>query len=143
MRHQSGQAGEKAAEFYFKKNGWHMVRTQPPITILGLVTKPMVATLRRFIPRLAYFGHMVIARMGSGGVPDYTGYVMVGNRPTYIAVEVKECNKDTMPASRLSVRQREFLSKLPVGAAFVGILWGDGTFDVYPFIGRGSYKKER
>ena len=143
MRLQSGKMGELAAERWFADNQWHMVRTQPPVTILGMITPPMVSVLKRFIPRLAAFGHMVIARMGRGGVPDYMGHtVSASGYPLYRCCEVKEATGDTMPASRLASDQREFMKRLPVGCAFVGIFWLDTMkFSMYEFIEKGSYKR--
>jgi hypothetical protein len=140
-RLQSGQRGEKSAESWFLANGWFMVRTQPPITILGMVTRPILSATRRVFPRMALFGHMVIARLGKGGVPDYTGYFFEKGVPVYVAMEVKEANDSTMPASRLDKAQREFMRLLPKGCAFVGILWESEAFEVFPFIEKGSYKQ--
>jgi hypothetical protein len=144
------------AEQWFLNNGWSMVRTQPAVTILGMVTPSLVAVLRRFIPRLSYFGHMVIARLGKGGAPDYTGYQYFSKhhfsmvapewRPAseYRACEVKEASGNSMPASRLDVSQRAFLSALPVGCAFVGIFWLDHSkFTVHKFIEKGAYRYEK
>lgn len=149
-RLQNGQAGERAAEMWFANNGWRMVRTQPPMMILGMITPSLMVVLRRFIPRLAYFGHMVIARMGKGGVPDYTGYEwrkvggqdVLDDSAEYRAVEVKEAQGDSMPASRLDKAQREFMAALPAGCAYVGILWMDtGKFTMHEFKEKGSYKR--
>lgn len=160
MKLQSGQVGERMAEQWFTNNGWHMTRTQPPITILGMVTPPMVAILKKFSPRLAAFGHMVIARLGKGGVPDYTGYEDVflkrwddtlrqwvkenSGAPisVYRACEVKEASGDSMPASRLDKPQRDFMARLPEGSAWVGVFWQETQkFSMYPFVERGSYKR--
>lgn len=144
-RFQRGQAGEMAAELYFKKLGWRMFRTQPPVTILAVLTGPIIQTLNRFIPRLAYFGSMVVARMSKGGIADYTGYIhLLGKEPLYRAVEVKEAKGDAMPASRLDKAQRAFMDALPPGCGFIGILWVDhGTFQMCPYIKKGSYKRCR
>lgn len=155
MRLQSGQVGERMAEQWFLNNGWHMVRTQPPVTILGMITAPMITVLKRFIPRLAAFGYMVIARLGKGGVPDYTGYIRNGVphmhvdqetftwRPLYVACEIKESSGDSMPASRLDIEQRRFMAALPGGSAWVGVFWTDTqTFTIHPFVEKGSYKKK-
>lgn len=142
-RLQNGQAGEMAAQNWFINNGWEMIRTQPPVTILGMITPPLVAVLRQFIPRLAYFGHMVIARMGKGGAPDYTGFAnFAPGFPIYRAVEVKEAAGDSMPASRLDKAQRDFMAALPGQCAWVGILWVDtGKFTMHEFREKGSYKR--
>jgi hypothetical protein len=158
-RLQSGRAGEIQAEQWFHNHGWCMVRTQPPVTILGILGGPMIAMLKRYFPRLSFFGHMVIARMGKGGVPDYTGYEDVflrrwddtlrqwvkdnsgASTPVYRACEVKEACEDTMPASRLDKSQREFMAALQIECAWVGILWDDGQFSMHPFTAKGSYKK--
>lgn len=132
-----GEAGEYAATIWFRQHGWDMVRTQPPITILGMLTPVMVGVLKRFIPRLASFGHMVIARMEAGGIADFTG--RLGTE--YRACEVKEASGKSMPASRLAPEQRAFLATLPTGCAWVGVLWSDGKFQVFPFIEKGSYKR--
>ena len=149
-RLQSGKVGELAAERWFAENGWKMIRTQPPVTILGMVSQPMIGVLKRFIPRLAAFGHIVIARMGKGGVPDYTGYQAKIQRGSYVddngtayrAVEVKEAKGDSMHASRLDKAQREFMSCLPHESAWVGIWWEDHQqFTMHLFSNeRGSYK---
>ena len=160
MRHnrrlQSGQVGERMAEQWFANNGWHMVRTQPPVTILGMLTPAMVGILKRVIPRLAHFGHMVIARLGKGGVPDYTGYFYPAYfddrskswvhydkiAPIYRACEVKEAAGDTMPASRLDKDQRDYMRKLPKGCAWTGIFWTDtGQLTMHEFIEKGAYKR--
>ncbi len=149
---QSGQVGEVMAEQWFANHGWRMVRTQPPVTILGIITPAIVAVLRRFIPRLVAFGHMVIARMGKGGVADYSGFVkhtVCANLAEpyeialYRACEVKEAAGDSMEASRLDKDQRAFMAGLPAGCAFVGIFWKDvQKFSMHPFIERGSYRRE-
>jgi hypothetical protein len=136
----SGEAGEKAFEYWAKLHGWHMSRSQPPCKILAIMNPAMIASIKRFSPRLAAFGHMVIARLGKGGIADFTGYQDCPG-PNYRAVEVKEVAGDTMPASRLDKAQREFLGSLPDNSAYVGILWQDGLFEVHPFIEKGSYKK--
>lgn len=150
IRLQSGKMGELAAERFFSNHRWHMTRTQPPVTILGIVTPAMVAVIKRFIPRLAAFGHMVIARMGKGGVADYTGYAInkhyadVGDHiiPVYVACEVKEAHGDSMPASRLDKDQRDFLAGLPAGSAWVGIFWTDcQKFSMHEFVEKGSYQR--
>lgn len=157
-RLQAGQLGERMAEAWFLNNGWHMVRTQPPVTILHMLTPAAVGALRRFIPRLAAFGHMVIARLGRGGAADYTGYKDVGimrndghgnewkdtenTIPLYRACEVKEAAGDSMPASRLDKAQRAFLAALPAGCAHVGIFWKEtGKFTMHLFIPKGAYKR--
>jgi hypothetical protein len=137
-RLQRGQVGEMAAQYWFKKHDWKMIRTQPATTIIGILQPHMVVMLSRFIPRLSYFGHMVIARMGKGGAPDFTGYC--GQSMKYKACEVKEVTGDTMPASRLDKAQRAFMDQLPEGSAFVGVLWRTGLFEVFPYKSKGSYK---
>ena len=82
----------------------------------------------------------------ASGCPDYIGHYRhehVDGDVFYRAVycEVKECNTDSMPASRLSKPQREFMAALPTDAAYVGILWHDGIFEVFPFVAKGSYKQ--
>lgn len=160
MRIQSGKLGELAAERFFADNGFHMVRTQPETTILGTLSVPMVMALKRFIPRLAHFGYMVIARMHKGGVADYCGYEDVylkrwddtlrqwvkdnsgESMPIYRACEVKEASGSSMPASRLDRAQRAFLASLPKGCAWVGIFFTDHQkFEMFPFVEKGSYKK--
>ena len=141
---QNGQVGERMAEQWFLNHGWKMFRTQPPVTILGMLTLPMVRILKPFIPRLAAFGHMVIARMGKGGIPDFTGFAFKEglSEAHYRAVEVKEASGDSMPASRLDKAQRSFMSYLPGGCAWVGIFWRDtGKFTMHEFLEKGSYKR--
>lgn len=148
MRLKPGEIGERQAEQWFLNNGWHMTRTQPPVTILGIVTPSMIAVIKRFIPRLAAFGYMVIARMGKGGVADYTGYEVeeqsqtYGPQPVYRACEVKEASGNSMPCSRLDKAQREFMDLLPEGCAWVGVFWADtGKFTMHPYQSKGSYKR--
>jgi hypothetical protein len=137
-RLQRGKAGELAAEYWFKKHGWAMYRTQPPMEIVGILTGPMVSALSRFFNRLSFYGHMVIGRMGKGGIVDYTGH----EGAIYRACEVKEAVGASMPASRLDKGQREFLSGVPTNCAFVGILWTDySLFEIFPYLPKGSYKK--
>lgn len=133
----SGEVGERAAEQWFLNHGWHMVRTQPAIQILG------VAPGRRF-------GTVFTVRMvGRGGVPDYTGYVVsptvgiyVVTAPIYRACEIKEASGDTMPCSRLDKEQRDFMDGLPAGCAWVGILWTEtGKFSMHAYKSKGSYQK--
>lgn len=132
MRLKRGEIGERAAEQWFLNNGWHMVRTQPAIQILG------VAPGKRY-------GQVFTVRMvGRGGVPDYTGYKYKAclDNIVYYACEVKEAAGDSMPCSRLDKAQREFMDKLPYGSAWVGILWTDtGKFTMHPYQAKGSYKR--
>ena len=140
----SGEQGERAAEAWFLNNGWHMVRTQPPISILGIVTVPMAAQLRRFMPRLALFGPMIVARLGKGGVPDYTGYKVTDTGAKYRVCEVKEATGNSMRASRLSKQQRDFMERLPEHCAAVGIFWIDTQkFEMFEFQKKGSYQRDR
>lgn len=90
-----------------------------------------------------------LAAFKAGGMPDYLGYVTLSAtdnpyrpKPVFMAVEVKECNTDSMPASRLSKAQREFMAALPDGTAWVFILWRSGEYEMFPFIQKGSYKKD-
>lgn len=136
-RLRSGQIGEIQAEQWFLNNGWHMTRTQPAIAILG--SKPG-----------KHYGRLFTVRMvGRGGVPDYTGYHVLGGASVieesgiaeYRAVEVKECADESMPASRLDKAQREFMKSLPGGCAFVGIFWiKTQIFTMHQFIDKGSYR---
>jgi hypothetical protein len=146
--------GELAAERWFADHGWHMVRTQPPVKILGMISPAMAYALKRFIPRLATFGHMVVARLEKGGQPDYTGYCVVIRRAdpandnmdswdgSYRACEVKECAGDSMPASRLDKEQRAFMIALPKGCAWTGIFWIDTQkFTMHEFLDKGAYRR--
>ena len=145
MKLKRGEVGERMAEQWFLNHGWRMVRTQPAATILAIVSPLMTIMLGKFIPRLANYGHMVIARMGRGGVADYTGYWHIWSGPLteYRACEVKEASGETMPASRLDKPQRVFLKSLPDKCAYVGIFWTDiQKFKIYPFIDSGSYKSK-
>lgn len=129
-RLQSGQQGERMAEQWFVNNGWHMVRTQPAIQILG--TKPGKLYGRIFTVRM----------IGKGGVPDYTGYVYAREGAQYQACEVKEAVGDSMPCSRLYSDQRAFMKALPYECAWVGVWWVDHQqFEMFPFKERGAYKR--
>jgi|GEM_PF-4319163 len=132
QRLQKGQFGEKIAEEWFKRNGWKMFRTQPAIRILGVRQGKRYGTL--FLCRM----------VGRGGIPDFLGYRLSDlGIPEFVAVEVKEASvgADSMPCSRLDREQRAFMEALPSGSAFVGILWGDGTFQIKNYRRQGSYKK--
>lgn len=122
----SGEAGERAAELWFRVNGWHMTRTQPETRTVWAKGRP------------------VVVNCGSGGVADYTGYRLrpIDKAPIYAACEVKEASADTMPCSRLTKEQRDWMESIPDMCRFVGILWPDGTFSVLPYkAGRGAYVK--
>ena len=125
----NGAAGERAAEYWFAAHGWQMWKVPPDVRVCGQTGRPGV----------------FLAAFKAGGMPDFMG-LLPGYEPgegvnQFRACEVKECNTDSMPASRLSKSQREFMSALPDGTAFVGILWRDGTFEMFRFVNKGSYKK--
>jgi penicillin-binding protein-related factor A (putative recombinase) len=126
MPKSNGAAGEEMALYAFRKLRWTMFKVPPDVKVCGTTRKPGVFK----------------AVFQDGGMPDYVGYApMDGIFPHFIACEVKECNTDTMPASRLSRKQIDFLNPIPADSSYVGILWRDGTFEVFHFIDRGSYKK--
>ncbi len=118
----SGLAGEKSAEFWFAAHGWQMWKVPPDVRVCGRTGKPGI----------------FLAAFRDGGMPDFLGRNRYGD---FMAVEVKECNTSSMPASRLSKKQREFMSGLPADRAHVYILWRDGTGEIFHFINKGSYKK--
>lgn len=130
---QRGQAGEMAAEYWFRRNGWHMIRTQPAIQIVRV--KPG-----------KHYGMFVEAKLvGKGGIPDFTGYMFSpqSDKPTplFCACEVKEAIGPSMPCSRLDIAQREFMTSLPAGCGYVGILWDNGKFELFAYKPAGTYKK--
>jgi hypothetical protein len=154
-RVKSGEAGEQAALWFFQRAGWRMFRTQPPVRILAFLGgdsplgRAVMAVVRKYLPSLVSYGPLVLGRLDKGGIADFTGYQDdqinwgIGPQylPRYCACEVKEWHKTSpMPASKLSPEQRAFMSALPPGSAWVGILWPNGAFKVYPFTAEGSYK---
>ncbi|MHB9054261.1 MAG: hypothetical protein ACYC5F_09815 [Thermoleophilia bacterium] len=129
QRPSNGRAGEEAALYWFKDHGWQMWKVPPDVRVCGKTGRPGV----------------FLAAFKTGGMPDYVGHYRyehvdgdVFQRVAYC--EVKECNTNSMPASRLSRAQREFMVALPGDAAYVGILW-DEYFEMFPFIETGSYKQ--
>lgn len=124
----NGKAGEEAAEWFFKRAGWQMFKVAPPSRVVNIHGRPQVV----------YTGK---------GYPDYMGHIDGPDllNAAFLAVEVKEAKPsegDSVPCSRLTVSQRQFMTALPEGSARVGILWRDGIFEVFPFSNdRGSYKK--
>lgn len=119
------------AERWFAENDWSMVRTQPAIRILG--SKPGSRYGRIF----------TVCMVGKGGSPDYTGYMYgLHGVAEYRACEVKEVSSgNSMPASRLSREQRDFMGHLPEGCAWVGVWWVDyQRFEMYKFKARGAYR---
>jgi len=121
-RRSSGTAGEEAAAYWFARHGWRMWKVPPDIRVCGQTGRPGV----------------FLAAFKPGGMPDFLGCNRYGD---FMAVEVKECRQNSMPASRLSQKQRAFLSSLREGQAHVGVLWRDGKFEVFQFVNQGSYKK--
>lgn len=127
--HSSGAAGEQAALLFFARHGWQMFQVPPDVRVCGQTGRPGV----------------FLAAFKTGGMPDFLGFIS-GYEPgqgvnQFRAVEVKECNTDSMPASRLSMRQRDFMAALPEGTAHVLILWRCGEYEMFSFVNRGSYKK--
>lgn len=125
----SGHAGEQAAEYWFKKNGWRMWKVEPPSRVVQIA------------------GRLQVIYAGKG-YPDYLGYEEGQASYDYMfrAVEIKQAVKrdgNSVPASRLSKAQRRFMSGLPVGTAYVGILWQDGNFEMFPYQEKGSYVKNK
>ncbi len=130
----NGRGGEEAARYYFRRHGWEMEKMESPAKNLG----PVFGKPGQF--RAVYT---------EGGVPDFIGFRMndpkLGRHwsnliPTYC--EVKEAHGDTWPASKLTPEQRAFMAALPVGTAFVFLLWNDGgAGEMHTFIPRGSYKR--
>lgn len=124
----NGSAGEEAAWHAFKRLRWRMFKTNPAIKNLGPVKdKP------------GQFKAVYV----EGGVPDFVGHSLETGRAIYC--EVKEATPsegDSVPHSRVSVSQQAFMAYRPEAECYVGILWRDGTFTMFPFRGdRGSYKK--
>ena len=118
----NGRAGEQAAEYWFTRHGWQMFKVPPDVRVCGQTGKPGI----------------FLAAFRDGGIADFLGCNRYGD---FMACEIKECNRNSMPASRLSKKQREFLAGLPDDRACVGILWRDGTFEIFHFLPQGSYKK--
>ncbi|MCL4473570.1 MAG: hypothetical protein M1455_06475 [Actinobacteria bacterium] len=104
-----------------------MHKTPPPFKVMG------------------NFGKYLYGFFRSKGAPDFQGYVMSNQGlPIHHAVEVKEADGDTFPASGLKPEQRRRLEDLEAdapGHALVGIYWRDfGTFELFRYrSGRGSY----
>jgi hypothetical protein len=125
----NGTTGEQMAKLWFKSNGWTMFRHQPP-------TKTIHSK-----------GKVFVVQCKSDGVADYTGYLFInminGSLACYRACEVKEAKGNSMPASRLSIEQRDWMNALPKYCAFVGVCWMDNpmTFEIFNFVYSGGYKK--
>ncbi len=126
----NGTLGEQLAELWFRQHGWVMFRTQPPTKVVYVKGKPTVINC------------------DNGGIADYTGYVVHTRwtnivAPYYIAVEVKEAHGKSMPASRLNRKQRDWMTALPEGCAYVAVVWVDGNpwCEVFPFVARGPYRQ--
>ena len=126
----NGTVGEQVAEAWFRRNGWVMERHQPPTRVVYVRGRPTVIHEK------------------SDGVADYTGYDYYpcgcGDvYPVYRACEVKEATGLSMPASRLTKEQRAWMASRPLGTAFVAVVWMDGNpaCEVFPFVGKGSYKR--
>ena len=119
-----GSLGEQIAKLFFKDIAWKMFRHQP---------KSKVVKVK---------GKLTVIYNRSDGVADYTGYKIWSGQ--FKACEVKESHGKSMPASRLNVKQREWLSTLPNTGAFVGICWVDTApvmFELFEFKNKGSYKQ--
>ena len=125
-RHSDGSLGERLAEYKFKEFGWVMFRHQPAtrVTKRGIIN------------------------IGNGGVSDYTGFYHKAcgcgdDCAAYISCEVKESCGVSMPASRLSTKQRAFMASLPPSCAWVCVVWTDRnpTAEIFPFKENGSYKR--
>lgn len=119
----TGVAGETAAQFLFNKLQWKMYRHQPPTRYIVVKNRPVIVPCK------------------TNGMPDFTGYTKCTAIPLYRACEVKEANGKSMPASRLSTEQREFLRDLPNQSSYVCILWDDGLTEIFYFVPRGRYVK--
>ncbi|MHB9053558.1 MAG: hypothetical protein ACYC5F_06175, partial [Thermoleophilia bacterium] len=123
----TGEAGEAAAAAFFDGLGWKMHKTPPPFKVLG-----------------KYRGYLY-GFFGKGGAPDFQGYVMSSKGlPIHHAVEVKEADGDTFPASGLKPEQRRRLEELEAdapGHGLVGIYWRERLkFELFKYrSGRGSY----
>ena len=119
-----GSTGESMAELWFKRHGWVMHRHQPPTKVVYIDKRPTVI------------------HCAEGRVPDYTGYAPnIGN--VYRACECKEEKGGSMPCSRLTKKQREWMDECAPGCRYVAITWMDGeTFcEVFPYKPKGSYKR--
>lgn len=125
----TGKAGEAAAEIWFARHDWQMYKVPPDVRVCGQTGRPGV----------------FLAAFKAGGRPDFMGlvpsYQPYEGVNVFRAVEAKEAHGDSWPASKLSKAQREFMAGLPPGTAFVSLLWDDGSTEMFPFIGKGSYKK--
>lgn len=126
----NGTFGEQLAVLWFREHGWKMARTQPETKTAYVEGKPIVIHCKN-----------------KDGVPDFTGYeyVAIGTDtyPLYRACEIKECNEDTMAASRLKKNQRDWMEKIDFRCAFVGIAWANLpiTFEIFRFTYKGLYKR--
>lgn len=116
---QKGSAGERAAEYLFKKYNWAMFRTQPATRVIG---------------------RGQIINTGTGGIADYTGYDTATAQ--YRAAEVKEHSGHAMPCSRLTKKQRAWMADLPQKCAYVVILWTNASLcEMHPYKNSGSYRR--
>jgi len=122
-----GAAGERALEYWARLHGWTLFRTQPATKCIGFDRR---------------YKRPIVIYSEDGGISDYTGYVGA-NPPHYVAVECKCHDGDTMPASVLTMQQRQWMGSLPKGCAFVFVVWQSGTPEMYEFIEKGSYKRSK
>lgn len=132
----NGSAGEERAEIWFARRCWQMFKVAPPSRVAKIRGKAQII----------YTGK---------GYPDYIGHVTAAvtsahpHLPAQCAHHVRYCEVkeataaegDRMPASRLSRSQRDFMTALPEGAAYVAVLWRDSSFEVFPFVACGSYRR--
>lgn len=84
-------------------------------------------------------GKPTIINCGTGGIADYTGYYNDDSWALFVACEVKEASGPTMPASRLSKAQRDWMDALPAQCAKVCVVWPHDV-EVFAYTRRGSYK---
>jgi len=119
-----GQMCEDLAEYVFPKHHMFMTRVQPVSRVVWSRKKPTVV----------YTGR-------GKGVSDYIGYRLVNGVPLFCACEVKHGQTYRYAASGVRFEQREWLSKLPDGSAFVCVVWSAETPEIFPFMYSGSYQK--
>ncbi len=104
-----------------------MEKTPPPFKVMGK------------------FNGFLYGFFRSKGAPDFQGYVRSSEGlPIHKAVEVKESDGDTFPASGLKPEQRRRLEALEAdapGHALVGLYWRERlTFELFKYrAGRGTY----
>ena len=131
----NGTVGETYCETrLFPACGFVMVRTQPPMRCIGE---------KHGVPI-----YQIEKNKSDVAPPDYTGYKMgamitgCGKIPHYVACEVKDCYSESMPCSRLSPKQRNFMRLLPSQCAYVAVYWANNlNAELFCFKIAGSYPR--